>query len=167
MTSLSVLFFSFFFSSRRRHTRYWRDRSSDVCSSDLCGARHPVSLAAQAGSGTERHGPPLARTEAAHRRQSAGHLGECSGQRCRRLGAGTDTPAGAPQGRDGFEALLAQEPGRRLLATYLAGWALGASSFWRDRPAGRGAAAARLLRARAAVIRRSRTPRAQKTAATA
>src|SRR3712207_7385714 len=27
----------FFFSSRRRHTRYWRDWSSDVCSSDLPG----------------------------------------------------------------------------------------------------------------------------------
>src|SRR5258707_8667924 len=33
---LSVFFFIFFFfSSRRRHTRYWRDWSSDVCSSDL------------------------------------------------------------------------------------------------------------------------------------
>src|SRR3712207_5855627 len=31
---LCVLYF-FFFSSRRRHTRYWRDWSSDVCSSDL------------------------------------------------------------------------------------------------------------------------------------
>src|SRR5947209_17052406 len=29
------LAFCFFFSSRRRHTRYWRDWSSDVCSSDL------------------------------------------------------------------------------------------------------------------------------------
>src|SRR5438445_3839981 len=29
------LFLGFFFSSRRRHTRYWRDWSSDVCSSDL------------------------------------------------------------------------------------------------------------------------------------
>src|SRR3712207_5231503 len=29
------LFCYFFFSSRRRHTRYWRDWSSDVCSSDL------------------------------------------------------------------------------------------------------------------------------------
>src|SRR5947209_7505542 len=29
----------FFFSSRRRHTRYWRDWSSDVCSSDLAEAR--------------------------------------------------------------------------------------------------------------------------------
>src|SRR3712207_1263350 len=28
-----------FFSSRRRHTRYWRDWSSDVCSSDLSGLR--------------------------------------------------------------------------------------------------------------------------------
>src|SRR3712207_7123471 len=28
----------FFFSSRRRHTRYWRDWSSDVCSSDLLTA---------------------------------------------------------------------------------------------------------------------------------
>src|SRR3712207_7423041 len=30
-----LLFIFFFFSSRRRHTRYWRDWSSDVCSSDL------------------------------------------------------------------------------------------------------------------------------------
>src|SRR3712207_8204374 len=29
----------FFFSSRRRHTRYWRDWSSDVCSSDLCQSK--------------------------------------------------------------------------------------------------------------------------------
>src|SRR5215203_2887875 len=33
MGSFAVFFF--FFSSRRRHTRYWRDWSSDVCSSDL------------------------------------------------------------------------------------------------------------------------------------
>src|SRR5438445_92467 len=30
---------SFFFSSRRRHTSYWRDWSSDVCSSDLIPPR--------------------------------------------------------------------------------------------------------------------------------
>src|SRR3712207_9312788 len=30
-----MLYICFFFSSRRRHTRYWRDWSSDVCSSDL------------------------------------------------------------------------------------------------------------------------------------
>src|SRR3712207_7020170 len=32
---LKSLMLFFFFSSRRRHTRYWRDWSSDVCSSDL------------------------------------------------------------------------------------------------------------------------------------
>src|SRR5690348_17850667 len=43
--SLSVLysrvcvFFCFFFSSRRRHTRWTGDWSSDVCSSDLSKAR--------------------------------------------------------------------------------------------------------------------------------
>src|SRR3712207_8608416 len=31
--------FTDFFSSRRRHTRYWRDWSSDVCSSDLAATR--------------------------------------------------------------------------------------------------------------------------------
>src|SRR5207245_5227891 len=30
-----IVFFFFFFSSRRRHTRCYRDWSSDVCSSDL------------------------------------------------------------------------------------------------------------------------------------
>src|SRR3712207_6739903 len=33
----------FFFSSRRRHTRYWRDWSSDVCSSDLHFWDDPVT----------------------------------------------------------------------------------------------------------------------------
>src|SRR3712207_8198373 len=35
------LFYFFFFSSRRRHTRYWRDWSSDVCSSDLYVIKGP------------------------------------------------------------------------------------------------------------------------------
>src|SRR3712207_7324819 len=34
-STVYLYFFFFFFSSRRRHTRYWRDWSSDVCSSDL------------------------------------------------------------------------------------------------------------------------------------
>src|SRR3712207_8171695 len=33
--SLMLVFRLFFFASRRRHTIYWRDWSSDVCSSDL------------------------------------------------------------------------------------------------------------------------------------
>src|SRR3712207_6996686 len=36
---VTFLVFFFFFSSRRRHTRYWRDWSSDVCSSDLLTER--------------------------------------------------------------------------------------------------------------------------------
>src|SRR3712207_2836179 len=39
---MEVKYVVFFFSSRRRHTRYWRDWSSDVCSSDLPG--RPVGL---------------------------------------------------------------------------------------------------------------------------
>src|SRR3712207_6277064 len=39
--------FCFFFSSRRRHTRYWRDWSSDVCSSDLVLHLQPALLPAQ------------------------------------------------------------------------------------------------------------------------
>src|SRR3712207_2873233 len=34
----------FFFSSRRRHTRYWRDWSSDVCSSDLIRNRDTLIM---------------------------------------------------------------------------------------------------------------------------
>src|SRR3712207_6463811 len=45
-TSVSdFLAFFFFFSSRRRHTRYWRDWSSDVCSSDLVKDVKSVLLA--------------------------------------------------------------------------------------------------------------------------
>src|SRR5947209_16307410 len=39
-----MFFFFFFFSSRRRHTRYWRDWSSDVCSSDLDSAFQALHL---------------------------------------------------------------------------------------------------------------------------
>src|SRR6476620_5718320 len=39
--------FFFFFSSRRRHTRYWRDWSSDVCSSDLVADAEVIALAAR------------------------------------------------------------------------------------------------------------------------
>src|SRR3712207_6709076 len=42
----------FFFSSRRRHTRYWRDWSSDVCSSDL---RFPIAPGTDGGTPQEVH----------------------------------------------------------------------------------------------------------------
>src|SRR5258707_13000958 len=35
MSSVNTAHSMFFFASRRRHTRYWCDWSSDVCSSDL------------------------------------------------------------------------------------------------------------------------------------
>src|SRR5438445_6987238 len=42
--SCSLICFFFFFSSRRRHTRYWRDWSSDVCSSDLAARATPSGV---------------------------------------------------------------------------------------------------------------------------
>src|SRR3712207_4989821 len=48
-----IVYDFFFFSSRRRHTRYWRDWSSDVCSSDLGGAELGVLLGLQADRGQQ------------------------------------------------------------------------------------------------------------------
>src|SRR5258707_8438168 len=46
--------FCFFFSSRRRHTRYWRDWSSDVCSSDLASPQpYYIDRAAKGGARPE------------------------------------------------------------------------------------------------------------------
>src|SRR3712207_8432975 len=44
---MQSFFLFFFFSSRRRHTRYWRDWSSDVCSSDLCVPLDPTQGSTQ------------------------------------------------------------------------------------------------------------------------
>src|SRR3712207_7530594 len=43
------LLFFVFFSSRGRHTRYWHDWSSDVCSSDLADQPRPLREAAVRG----------------------------------------------------------------------------------------------------------------------
>src|SRR5215217_2014576 len=48
--------FFFFFSSRRRHTRYWRDWSSDVCSSDLAEPLVPAHARAHAALSPHGHG---------------------------------------------------------------------------------------------------------------
>src|SRR2546430_8184953 len=47
-TATSRVWFVFFFSSRRRHTRFDCDWSSDVCSSDLDQGRPDDELAARA-----------------------------------------------------------------------------------------------------------------------
>src|SRR3712207_8272168 len=63
-----IVIFFFFFSSRRRHTRYWRDWSSDVCSSDLEGdGGAPLAGGdgeAVAAEGRRRTGLGLAQSEA-------------------------------------------------------------------------------------------------------
>src|SRR3712207_7366602 len=57
--SCRVIVFFFFFSSRRRHTRYWRDWSSDVCSSDLTPRPRATSTTARRfAHGWPRYGWP-------------------------------------------------------------------------------------------------------------
>src|SRR3712207_8833214 len=51
-----VVLIVFFFSSRRRHTRYWRDWSSDVCSSDLVPASADLGQHAPQGRQGRRAG---------------------------------------------------------------------------------------------------------------
>src|SRR5258707_7095073 len=54
LISVSVVKGKYFFSSRRRHTRYWRDWSSDVCSSDLYRNRRIVGAGADAARSQRR-----------------------------------------------------------------------------------------------------------------
>src|SRR3712207_9490809 len=68
-TTALKLYTAIFFSSRRRHTRYWRDWSSDVCSSDL--PRGPRRLLRGRRRRGHRSDPAEAR-RGAH----AGRLGE-------------------------------------------------------------------------------------------
>src|SRR3712207_8138099 len=49
----------FFFSSRRRHTRYWRDWSSDVCSSDLSSSSSALSANDSGTNGVRSTQPPF------------------------------------------------------------------------------------------------------------
>src|SRR3712207_8168292 len=53
MLIMYTIFF-FFFSSRRRHTRYWRDWSSDVCSSRSVGEDTASPPAVDGGGGEVR-----------------------------------------------------------------------------------------------------------------
>src|SRR5947209_11523783 len=52
------MFVIFFFSSRRRHTRYWRDWSSDVCSSDLNLVKRSTLILTDSG-GIQEEAPAL------------------------------------------------------------------------------------------------------------
>src|SRR3712207_7525620 len=73
----------FFFSSRRRHTRYWRDWSSDVCSSDLI---READLTDRASSETDwaielrtrdRQRKLISKIDSALRRIDTGEYGFC------------------------------------------------------------------------------------------
>src|SRR3712207_7520337 len=69
----------FFFSSRRRHTRYWRDWSSDVCSSDLRGALRGLDVRGEViGLAIARHVERDRARELAARRSEERRVGkEC------------------------------------------------------------------------------------------
>src|SRR5690606_40989727 len=54
---VSCVFYVFFFSSRRRHTRFSRDWSSDVCSSDLVQGSGIVAGNEIGGNGLYGTGP--------------------------------------------------------------------------------------------------------------
>src|SRR3712207_8135857 len=57
VTQVSAVGGYVFFSSRRRHTRYWRDWSSDVCSSDLGSLISKATSPGDADEETSRGGP--------------------------------------------------------------------------------------------------------------
>src|SRR3712207_3290832 len=52
----NVMWVIYFFSSTRRHTIYWRDWSSDVCSSDLSGPDAPADVISDALDGDAETG---------------------------------------------------------------------------------------------------------------
>src|SRR3712207_6036752 len=72
MMLILVLFF--FFSSRRRHTRYWRDWSSDVCSSDLYFGDASGGFHTDQGNRPGQPPPRPARRAAARLGVAWGHL---------------------------------------------------------------------------------------------
>src|SRR5437762_5393511 len=84
---VSILFF--FFSSRRRHTRYIGDWSSDVCSSDLGESRQRADrreyVSGQANPNSDR---PLRRRRVAKAAASAANYGVR--RRCRDGGGARD-----------------------------------------------------------------------------
>src|SRR5581483_10204636 len=75
----------FFFSSRRRHTRYWRDWSSEVCSSDLTFIAEPCGDCGGAGSTRKLHTlsikiPPGVDNGSRLKLRNEGEVGAAGGQ---------------------------------------------------------------------------------------
>src|SRR5439155_14153652 len=87
--------FFFFFSSRRRHTRWPRDWSSDVCSSDLCQRRLPRDWEEACGHGVvllETFVDPQRHRGTVYRAANWIYVGNSRGFRRTRVGY-TATPA--------------------------------------------------------------------------
>src|SRR5882762_439558 len=62
---MTLYFFCFFFSSRRRHTRFKCDWSSDVCSSDLGVLKNAIDCASRPYGDSAWNGKPVAIMSAA------------------------------------------------------------------------------------------------------
>src|SRR6266542_3126352 len=100
--------FVFFFSSRRRHTRCYRDWSSDVCSSDLESGGQGVILTAGEHPAEPVHVPPARAASA--RPASTGAVLSASRTHAAAFFAG----ATAPHGRRTWRSALARgAQGRR------------------------------------------------------
>src|SRR5215217_2334635 len=100
------VFFFFFFSSRRRHTRYWRDWSSDVCSSDLVVEVMTGSPAERAGLRAEDmilgvDGEPVSGVDDLHRLLDGDHIGRVCTLAIARDAVGRPAPALGGNGNGG------------------------------------------------------------------
>src|SRR5690606_40773227 len=81
-------YLSFFFSSRRRHTRFSRDWSSDVCSSDLPGRPRSTRCSSAHASASVRRRPPRSSTqEPRHPRKRCSIARKIGRGSCRERGA--------------------------------------------------------------------------------
>src|SRR3712207_4460983 len=117
----------FFFSSRRRHTRYWRDWSSDVCSSDLdvdhgtypyVTSSNPVAAGAcvGAGVGPTRIDRVVGIAKAYTTRVGEGpmptELLDADGEKLRQDGAEFGTTTGRPRRCGWFDAVVVEAAAR-------------------------------------------------------
>src|SRR5690606_41028906 len=99
---------SFFFSSRRRHTSFSRDWSSDVCSSDLLA---PGAAAAHDGAPQGAQRPALPRGRQEQRLREPGGVGRAQRRAPAARGGGPPAARGAEERRVG-------EEGRTRVARY-------------------------------------------------
>src|SRR5436309_8907758 len=104
-----MIFLFFFFSSRRRHTRFSRDWSSDVCSSDLFREEQVYFITE--GAGELRYGEQkvsVRRNDFMYLPAGIGHgLSNSGGVALRAIVMGFKLTADAPAGDRSSKALVA------------------------------------------------------------